>query len=104
MGVEGGLQTPHKGISPLLRITQIGESPSLATLKVEGRVVSDWVSVLEGESLKLLREKGIVVLDFSNVSFVDRQGVEALRRLRAGHVRIINCSPLIEDLLNGEEG
>jgi len=88
----------------LLRITQIGESPSLATLKVEGRVVSDWVSVLEGESLKLLREKGIVVLDFSNVSFVDRQGVEALRRLRAGHVRIINCSPLIEDLLNGEEG
>ncbi|OGG56410.1 MAG: hypothetical protein A3F84_28285 [Candidatus Handelsmanbacteria bacterium RIFCSPLOWO2_12_FULL_64_10] len=87
----------------MLRITQIGESPSLTTLKVEGRVVSDWVSVLEGESLKLLREKEIVVLDFSNVSFVDRQGIEALRRLRAGAVRIINCSSLIEDLLNGEE-
>ena len=87
----------------MLRITQIGESPSLATLKVEGRIVSDWVAVLEGESRKLLEQKRTVVLDFSNVSFVDRQGVETLRRLRSGAVRIINCSPLIEDLLNGEE-
>lgn len=87
----------------MLRITQIGESPSLATLKVEGRIVSNWVSVLEEESLRWLQEKQAVVLDFSNVSFIDRQGVEALRRLRAGAVRIINCSSLIEDLLNGEE-
>lgn len=87
----------------MLRITQIGESPSLTTLKVEGRIISNWVSVLEEESLKWLREKEMVVLDFSNVSFVDRQGVETLRRLRDGNVRIINCSSLIEDLLNGEE-
>lgn len=85
----------------MLRITKIGESPSLATLKVEGRVVSDWASVLESESLRLLEEKGAVLLDFSNVSFVDRRGVETLRRMRAGNVRIINCSPLIEDLLDG---
>jgi anti-anti-sigma regulatory factor len=87
----------------LLRITQIGESPSLTTLKVEGRVVSDWVSVLEEESLRWLQEKQAIVLDFSNVSLVDRRGVEVLRRLRSSNVRIINCSPLIEDLLNGKE-
>lgn len=87
----------------MLRITKIGENPSLTTLKVEGRIVSDWASVLEGESLRLLEEKQAVLLDFSNVSFIDRRGVEMLRRIRARDVRIINCSPLIEDLLEGED-
>ncbi|MSS71126.1 MAG: hypothetical protein EXS64_06530 [Candidatus Latescibacteria bacterium] len=86
----------------MLRITQIGESPS--TLKVEGRIISDWAAVLEDESRKLIEAKQAVVLDFSNVSFIDRQGVATVRRLKAGDVRIINCSPLIEDMLNGEEG
>ncbi len=88
----------------MLRITIIDETPSSATLRVEGRIASDWAPVLEAESLRWLGEKRAVVLDFSDVSFIDRLGAEALRRIRSKKLRIINCPPLLADLLNGEEG
>ena len=88
---------------PVLRITKIRETLSSATLRVEGRVASEWVSVLEAESLRWLGEKRTVVLDFSDVSFIDGRGVETLRRIHSKHLRIVNCPPLLAELLNGEE-
>jgi hypothetical protein len=41
----------------MLRITRMAESPSHVTLKLEGRIVSDWVSVVERECLAVLQEK-----------------------------------------------
>ena len=85
----------------MLRITRIGESPSLITLKVEGQIISEWVPVLEKEALASLQNKEEVVLDFSEVTFINQKGVEMLKKISAENIRIINCSPLIQDLLNG---
>lgn len=84
----------------MLRITRIGESLSLITLKVEGQIISEWVPILEKEALASLQNKEEVVLDFSEVTFINQKGVEMLKKISAENIRIINCSPLIQDLLN----
>jgi ABC-type transporter Mla MlaB component len=84
----------------VLRISRVAESPSLAaTLRVEGRVVAEWVPVLERECWLALQENGRVRLDLSAVTFIDGRGVAALRRLGANALEIINCPEFIEELL-----
>lgn len=83
----------------MLRISRAAESPSLATLRVEGRVVADWVPVLERECRLALEENMRVRLDLSAVTFVDGRGVAALRHLGAKDLEIINCPEFIGELL-----
>jgi len=73
------------------------------TLTVEGRIVSDWVAVLERECHRWLQDGRKVRLDFSGVTFVDRPGVEMLKRLQASDVRIVGCSVFVAELLKGRE-
>jgi ABC-type transporter Mla MlaB component len=83
----------------VLRISRSVASSSLATLLVEGRVVAEWVPVLERECWLALQENGHVQLDLSAVTFVDGRGLAALRRLRATALEIINCPEFIGELL-----
>lgn len=83
----------------MLRISKAVTSPSLATLRVEGRVIAEWVPVLERECRLALLENGLVRLDLSAVTFVDGRGLAALRRLGATALEIINCPEFIEELL-----
>ena len=87
----------------MLRITKMAESPSIVTLKLEGRIASEWVPLLEGECLKCLKEQRKVLLDFSDVSFVDENGVKMLGRLAVKNVEIIDHSALIKESLKGGE-
>lgn len=84
----------------MLRITEVADSPSVVTLRMEGRVVSEWVAVLEEEVLKHLRQAREVRLDFSGVTFIDRRGVEMLRQIPGDRLQITNCSGLVGDLLS----
>ena len=83
----------------MLRISRAAEGPSLATLRVEGRVVAEWVPVLERECWLALQENGHVRVDLSAVTFVDGRGVAALRHLGANDVEIVNCPEFIGELL-----
>ncbi len=85
----------------MLRITKVEESPTLVTLKLEGKIASDWVSLLERECLGVLQGERKVVLDLSDVTFVDGGGVEILGRMAAEGIHVINCAAPIEDLLRG---
>ena len=77
----------------------LAEKPSCVTLRLEGHIVSDWVSLLEQECKALVEPGRTVRLDFSEVRYVDCRGIEMLKRLPSEHIRIINCPTLIEDLL-----
>ncbi len=83
----------------VIRITRTDESPSQVTLKVEGQIVSLSVSVLEQECLTSMQGNQKVVLDFSDVTFIDSQGMLMLKRIKRGNLKIINCSDLIDDCL-----
>ncbi|MBI2468608.1 MAG: hypothetical protein HYV62_12475 [Candidatus Rokubacteria bacterium] len=88
----------------MLRITKVAEDPGSVTLKVEGRVVSDWVQVLEQECLRSLGRNQEVVLDFADVVFVDGRGISMLTRIKSRAVQIVNTSGLLEDLLREAAG
>ncbi len=50
-------------------------------MKVEGRIVSDWIGVMETECQNLLEQGKTVSLDLSGVIFVGDEGVDLIRRL-----------------------
>jgi ABC-type transporter Mla MlaB component len=83
----------------MLRITDLtGESDRLL-LRVEGRLIGPWVTVLRRHCRKLL-ELGSVDLDLTGVSFVDPAGLALLRDLVGRDVRLKACSAFVSELLN----
>ncbi len=85
----------------MLRITRIVQVPARITLQVEGRVVDEWTALLGAECDKLLGEGAILVLDFSEVKYVDLPGIEMLQKVQARGAIIRGCSEVIRDLLGG---
>ena len=83
----------------MLRITRLAENASSVTLKVEGYIVSGSVAVLEQECKASFEGGRRVILDFSEVRYLDRRGIQILKRLLAEDVRIINCPELIQERL-----
>ncbi len=86
----------------MLRVTRADEQSASVKLKVEGRIASKWNGVLERECRVLLQQRKRVVLDFSDVMFIDRNGVIMLKELSTEGVEIINCSAFFESLLTEE--
>lgn len=87
----------------MLRITTIDENNTTATLKVEGRIVSDWIGTLERVCHGWLERGKTIYLDLSGVTFIDTQGVASVRTLVTRNVRITGCSDLIQSLLYEED-
>ena len=78
----------------VLRITQ-NESDAGAILRLEGRLLWEWAALLERECAELLSTGNQLSLDLSGVTFVDRAGVEALRRLsQAGAMILCPSGPV----------
>ncbi|MEE8256320.1 MAG: hypothetical protein V3R60_00385 [Acidobacteriota bacterium] len=71
----------------MLRITRVAEVPSTVTLKLEGRIATDWVFLLKRECLRSLHDKQKVTLDFSEGTFIDGRGAEMLKRIESGTSR-----------------
>jgi anti-anti-sigma regulatory factor len=80
----------------------MAETPWRVKLKLEGRIVSEWVALLEHECLTALRAQQQVILDFAEVTFVSAPGVAMLKPLASADVEFVNCSALVEDLIQGE--
>ena len=83
----------------MLRLTRTAETPEGVVLKAEGQIAAEWVSVLEKEVLQLAARDHQVVLDLGEVNYLDSRAVRLIRALAAGSVSLVNCSPLVEDLL-----
>jgi anti-anti-sigma regulatory factor len=87
----------------MLRIRRDDVDDRTVVLILEGRIVGAWAVLLERECEDLVRSGFRVILDFSDVIFISRSGVEALGRLGRAGVLIIDCPPLIAAML-AEEG
>jgi anti-anti-sigma factor len=86
----------------MLRLTRTSQRAHETVLKAEGQIVAEWVALLEKECLDLAARDQQVVLDLGDVSYLDSRAVRLIRGLAAGPVSIINCSPLVEELLAEE--
>lgn len=83
----------------MLRIEKVGEDEATATLRLEGKIVGQWVTTLEEECVRVLRGRKRLVLDFAGVTFIDGQGAATLARLGSERVQCVSCSPFVKELL-----
>ena len=83
----------------MLQIELLAKQDGTATLELAGRVVGPWVDELSRSCERILEVGGTLTVDLGGVSFVDRDGVEFLRCLRARAVALVNCSPFVAEQL-----
>jgi anti-anti-sigma regulatory factor len=83
----------------MFRLTRVTPAPDEVVLVLEGRLYGEWVELLEEECAQLLRINQRVLLDLASLSFVDRRGARLLRQLAADRVKLINCPPLVDELV-----
>ncbi len=83
----------------MLRITTMTDDGQTVHLKVEGRVVGDWVPELDQLCGACLSQKKQIVLDFSEVTYIDRRGIEVLKGVLGDRVKITGAGLLIRALL-----
>jgi anti-anti-sigma regulatory factor len=83
----------------MLRLTRTTRFPQEVVLVLEGQIVTEWVELLEAECLELLGTERKLFLDLANVSYLDRRAMRLLRKLAARSVTLINCPPLVDELV-----
>lgn len=83
----------------MLRITKMEENAKRARIKVEGRLVSTWVNLVELEYQRARNGSRQIVLDLTHVTFVDDAGLRMLRMLAQDHLVVLNTSDFIHHLL-----
>jgi STAS domain len=84
---------------PMLRIERIDGASGEMTVRATGRLAGPWVAELE-RSLSDRTSQTVVVLDLTDVSFVDREGIEFLRTLRRFHIVDLRCSAFVAEQIN----
>jgi len=83
----------------MLKIVAVVDLEDKAVLYLEGQVIGPWVAELERVCEPIVARGSELDLDLSTVSFLSREGVELLSRLRHGRARLLNCSPFVTEQL-----
>ena len=84
----------------MLRITTLPKNSSVVELKLEGEIAAEWISLLEGQCDKLTQEGKAIRLDFREVRFIDRRGVEMLKQFDRHGLKVVRCPDAIQDFIN----
>jgi anti-anti-sigma regulatory factor len=88
----------------MLRITENTENGKTVRLRLDGTVTSASYTELEATCARYQEAPGrIILVDMAGVVFMDNEVAGKLAGLRGEQLRIINCSPFIETLLNTVE-
>jgi anti-anti-sigma regulatory factor len=85
----------------MLRITEDSENGKTVRLRLDGSVNSTSYAELEATCARHLEASGkIILVDMKGVVFMNNEVASKLAGLRSKQLRIVNCSPFIETLLN----
>jgi len=99
------LQSKKRGLdkrsSAMMKVTHVAEDEESVTLKIEGRIAGEWIDVLKEECLLYLEKKARLMLDFSEVSYIDDSGVKALKAMDRKRISLIGASLFLSGLLEG---
>jgi anti-anti-sigma regulatory factor len=85
----------------VLRISRVEALDEAVTLPLEGQVRGAWVEELRRACEPLLATDSGLILDLTEVSFLDLDGVTLCRRLRERNVAFLHCSPFVTEQLRG---
>lgn len=88
----------------MLRITENTENGKTVRLRLDGTVDSASYAELEEAWERHHEGSGkIILIDMAGVVFMDNEAASRLAKFRSEQLRIINCSPFIETLLDRVE-
>lgn len=82
----------------MLKITKMEDSGAAVILKLEGKVTDQWADLLAEECQSLLGNRKTLLLDCTDVHFLDERGVEVLRNLPPQHVTIVDAPGIVTEL------
>ncbi len=85
----------------MLKIEVAERQREWVTVHLEGSLVGAWVDEVRRACEPCLGNGADLTLDFTRVSFVDRDGVALCRELRRGHASLRNCSPFVKEQIDG---
>lgn len=85
----------------MLRITCQLTVGDTRRVKVEGRIAGEYVAELSRAVSRALGGARRVVLEMSDVTFIDQAGAALLRQLREQGVELDECSDFVNTLVNG---
>ncbi len=83
----------------MLRIEPVDTSIGDCVLRLEGEVVGPWVAEIRRSCDQALATGARLTLELTDVTFIDRAGVELFRRLMRAGVVVVNCSPFLQTQL-----
>lgn len=84
----------------MLRITEYREDSNTLRLRLDGTISQSSLAELENACSRHRASREIIVLDMGGVVFMNSEVASRIVRLRSEGLRLINCSPFIETLLN----
>ena len=90
----------------MLRITTHYINSSSVELKLAGRIETEEAALLEGELRRLLRDGTLSLLDLEDIQFINRVGLDLLKRWVDKGLQLRGGSAFIQRMLaaNGLEG
>ena len=83
----------------MVRISESGSSNGIRTVKLEGRVEGPCVTEVQTYCQRILSQGRTLTIDMAEVSFLDSRAVGLFRELMSQQVRLLNCSPFLNELL-----
>jgi anti-anti-sigma regulatory factor len=85
----------------MLRIT-VHDSPTALRFQLEGKLIGPWVAELRQSWLtaQSVRSDRQVLIDLTDVAFIDDSGKELLRELCNSGAKFIACQPLTRAIVD----
>jgi hypothetical protein len=83
----------------MLKIMCHESADNSITLKLEGRVIGPWVEEVKRLSEEILASGGTLTFDLSEVSFVDREGIDLFRKLKDRRAMFLSSSVFVAEQL-----
>jgi anti-anti-sigma regulatory factor len=84
----------------MLRIERIVEGSGNTTVRATGRLTGPWVAEFEKVLSDYATDVQAVVIDLTDVSFVDRAGIALLRMLKSRTQVTLRCSAFVAEQIN----
>jgi len=88
----------------MLKIVVNESASGGTTLHLEGQVVGPWVEELGRTCEPILGSGNALSLDLSSVSFLSREGVHLLWKLRDRQVVLLHCTGFVAEQIKSREG
>jgi anti-anti-sigma regulatory factor len=71
-------------------------------LKIEGKICGAWAEEFKQTCIEILSgDVQHLILDFSSVTSIDREGLSLLKKVDCPRIKIVGCNLFLKDLIQG---